>query len=96
MNGSTVPPIWVLLGRHFANCDTNGELWLVNGAFGAVTDLCSISLIFVSSQTYEGAIDRHVKIDTGRKNSATKDIVANLIFAAYLCYWSEYLQQIGV
>jgi len=47
--GCTVPRVWVFPGRHFADCDRNGELWLVNGAFGAVTDLCVISLIFLSS-----------------------------------------------
>jgi len=44
--GSTVLPFWVFLGQHFARCDRNGELGLVNGALGVVTGLCVIWLKF--------------------------------------------------
>jgi len=35
--GSTVPPFWVFLRRHFDHADRNGPVGLVNGSVGTVT-----------------------------------------------------------
>jgi len=53
--GSAILGVSGFPGRHFADCDRNGELLLVNGAFGAVTSLSVISLIFYH-HTYEVAV----------------------------------------
>jgi len=42
----SVPPFWVLLGRHFAHCHRHGELGIVTGALGIVIGLCVIWLKF--------------------------------------------------
>jgi len=37
--GSTVPPVWLFPGWHFAHSDRNGAVGLVNGSVGTVTNL---------------------------------------------------------